>query len=207
MEHNDNLLKLCKGELILLIDSSVYEEIQRLANDTGYHALNFIVNRYPRIDFFFSSDVFRELNAKGFSANTPNIATRILEAESTSIESFSKVNAGLYNSKEGYIRMYEHNKISHADQNQILLCQNHLELTLMSNDHKLLRSAAPVLPGRIIDLQGFLELLVNTDNPHLKKVWEDLLHHYMKTSNYKRPPTFRILKDMLPNGREPGINI
>jgi hypothetical protein len=132
------------------------------------------------------------------------MANRVLWAESASIDPSSKVNMGLYNATDGQIKSYTHNKISQADQNQILLCQNHLKLVLLTNDHKLLRSAAPVLPNRIMDLKNFFELLVNTENPHLRKVWQELLDHYIKTSNYKRPSTFRALTDMLPNGREPG---
>jgi hypothetical protein len=207
MEHNDRVLAASRGELILLIDSSAYGEIQRIANETEYHALNFIINRYPKIDFFFSADVFRELNARGISPNAPNIASRALRTEGMSIDPSSKVNLGLYNSTDGQIKSYGHNKISQADQNQILLCQNHLELTLLTNDHRLLRSAAPVLPNRIMDLQNLLELLVNTENPHLKKMWQELFDHYMQTSNYKRPSTFRVLTDMLPNGRESGITV
>jgi hypothetical protein len=207
MDHNDKVLAASKGDLILLIDSSAYGEIQRLANETGYHALNFIINRYPKIDFFFSADVFQELNARGLSPNAPNIAQRALQAEGSSIDPKSKVNIGLYNSTDGQIKSYTHNKISHADQSQILLCQNHLQLVLLTTDHKLLRSAAPVLPQRIMDLQNLFELLVNTENPHLSKMWQELLDHYMETSKYKRPTNFRGLTDMLPNGREPGISV
>lgn len=206
MEHNDEILAASHGELILLIDSSAYGEIQRLANEAGYHALNFIINRYPKIDFFFSADVFRELNARGLSPNAPNIARKALHEEGMSIDPSVKVNLGLYNSTDGRIKSYKHNNISQADQNQILLCQNHLELVLLANDHKLLRSAAPVLPNRIMDLQNFFELLVNTENPHLRKMWQELYDHYMQTSNYKRPNNFRALTDMLPNGREPGAS-
>lgn len=202
MEDNDTVLAASRGELILLIDSSAYIEIQRIANETGYHALNFIVKRYPKIDFFFSADVFRELNTRGISSNAPNIASRALQAEGVSIDPSSKVNLGLYNSTDGQIKSYGHNKISQVDQNQILLCQNHLELVLLTTDHKLLRSAAPVLPNRIMDLQNFFELLVNTENPHLSKMWQELHEHYMQTSNFKHPTTVRALTDMLPNGRE-----
>lgn len=207
MEYNDRVLAASRGELILLIDSSAYEEIQRIANETGYHALNFIINRYPKIDFYFSADVFRELNARGLSPNAPNIASRALQAEGVSIDRSSKVSVGLYNSTDGKIKSYNHNKISQADQNQILLCQNHLQLVLLTTDHKLLRSAAPVLPNRIMDLQNLFELLVNTENPHLNKMWQELHDHYMQTSNFKRPATVRTLTDMLPNGREPGVSI
>jgi hypothetical protein len=207
MEHNDAILAASRGELILLIDASAYGEIQRVANETGYHALNFIVHRYSKIDFFFSEDVFRELNARGISPNAPNMANRVLQAEGVSIDPTSKVNVGMYNSTDGQIKSYTHNKISQADQNQILLCQNHLELVLLTTDHKLLRSAAPVLPNRIMDLQNFFELLVNTENPHLRKMWQELLDHYLETSKYKRPSTFRALTDMLPNGREPGATV
>lgn len=207
MEHNDAILAASRGELILLIDSSAYEEIRRLANETGYHALNFIVHRYSKIDFYFSEDVFRELNARGLSSNALNMAQRVLKAEGASIDPKSKVNIGLYNSTDGEIKSYKHNKISQADQNQIYLCQNHLKLVLLTNDHKLLRSAAPVLPGRIMDLQNFFELLVNTENPHLRKMWQELFDHYMQSSNYKRPNALRTLPDMLPNGREPGAAV
>jgi hypothetical protein len=207
MEDNDATLAASRGDLILLIDSSAYEEIRRLANETGYHALNFIIRRYPKIDFYFSQDVFQELNARELSPNIINMAQRALKAEGSSIEPKGKVNLGLYNATDGTIRSYKHNKISHNDQNQILLCQNHLELTLLTTDHKLLRSAAPVLKNRIMDLQNLFELLVNTENPHLSKMWQELFDHYMNTSNYKRPQNVIALNDMLPNGREPGVTV
>lgn len=206
MDHNDTVLAGSRGDLILLIDSSAYGEIQRLANETGYHALNFIVHRYPKIDFFFSADVFREINARGISPNAPNMASRVLQAEGVSIDPTSKVSIGLYNATDGQIKSYKHNNISQADQNQIYLCQNHLELVFLSIDHKLLRSAAPVLPGRTMDLQNLFELLINTENPYLSKMWQELHDHYMQTSKYKRPNNVRILTDMLPNGREPGVS-
>lgn len=207
MEDNDATLAASQADLVLLIDSSAYEEIRRLASETGYHALNFIVRRYSKIDFYFSQDVFQELNAREPSPNITNMAQRALKAEGSSIDPKGKVNVGLYNSTDGTIRSYKHNKISHNDQNQILLCQNHLELTLLTTDHKLLRSAAPVLKNRVMDLQNFFELLVNTENPHLSKMWQELFDHYMKTSNFKRPKNGIALTDMLPNGREPGITI
>jgi len=207
MEHNDAILAASRGELVLLIDSSAYEEIRRLANETRYHALNFIVHRYPKIDFFFSEDVFRELNTRGLSPNALNMAQRVLRPEGVSIDPSLKVDLGLYNATDGTIKSYKHNKISQADQNQILLCQNHLELTLLTIDHRLLRSAAPVLKNRIMDLQNFFELLVNTENPHLRKMWQELFDHYMQTSTYKRPTNVRALTDMLPNGREPGVTV
>src|SRR6185295_3804211 len=135
MENNDTILAASRGELILLIDSSAYGEIQRLANETGCHALNFIFRRYPKIDFFFSEDVFRELNARDLSPNALNMAQRFLQAEGVSIDPSSKVDIGLYNSTDGRIKSYRNNKISQADHSQILLCQNHLELTLLTNDH------------------------------------------------------------------------
>jgi predicted nucleic acid-binding protein len=207
MEDNDATLAASQGELILLIDSSAYEEIRRLANETGYHALNFIIRRYPKIDFFFSADVFRELNARAVSPNVFNMANRALQAEGASIDPRSKVDLGLYNATDGTIKSYKHNKISQVDQSQILLCQNHLELVLLTTDHKLLRSAAPVLPNRIMDLQNLFELLVNTENPHLSKMWQELSDHYMQTSNFKRPSTVRAITDMLPNGREPEATV
>lgn len=204
MEHNDAILAGSRGELILLIDASAYGEIERLAQETGYHTLNFIVRRYSKIDFFFSQDVFKEINARGISANALNMANRVLRAEGVSIDQSSKVNVGLYNSTNGQIKSYTHNKISQADQNQIILCQNHLKLVLFTTDHKLLRSAAPVLPNRIMDLQNLFELLINTENPYLRKMWQELLEYYLETSKYKRPSSIRVLTDMLPNGREPG---
>jgi predicted nucleic acid-binding protein len=207
MEYNDTVLANSQGELILLIDSSASEEIRKLANETKYHALNFIVHRYPKIDFYFSQEVFQELNARELSSNVLNMAKRALQAEGVSLDPSIKVDMGLYNSTDGKITSYKHNKISQADHNQILLCQNHLELTLLTNDHKLLRSAAPVLPNRIMDLQNLFELLINTENPHLRKLWQELFDHYMQTSNYKRPKTFRALTDMLPEGREPRASV
>ncbi|HEY1645454.1 MAG TPA: hypothetical protein VGF75_03645 [Candidatus Saccharimonadales bacterium] len=207
MEQNDKIIVASQAELILLIDSSAYEEIRRIANDTGYHALNFIIRRYPKIDFFFSEGVVKELNARQISPNLPNMAQRILKDESSSIDPTSKVNLGMYNATDGTIKSYKHNKISQTDQNQILLCQNHIQLVLLSIDHKLLRSAAPVLPNRFMDLQNLFELLVNTENPHLRKMWQELFDHYMQYSKFKRPHTVGKLDDMLPNGREPGATV
>lgn len=58
-----------------------------------------------------------------------------------------------------------------------------------------------------MELQNLFELLVNTENPHLSKMWQELFDHYMTTSNYKRPKNVIALNDMLPNGREPEVTV
>ena len=65
--------------------------------------------------------------------------------------------------EDGQIKYIVLNKISAQDYNQVLLCQNHPELTLVSNDRKLLKSASLILKERAIGINTFMDRMIELE--------------------------------------------
>lgn len=205
MDHNDKILAENKAELILLIDSSAYLSMQDIALNTGIHLLSLLVN-YPKVDYYFANAVANELirGKEGLNANTLNMLKKTLHDEA--IGDFNeKDGRTLYRAKDGSIRVASLTSISGVDSSQILLCQNHQQLVLLTNDHKMLKNGAAVLDNRLMDVLNLLELMSETPNPTIRKQWLKTREYYENHSGYKRPKTVRCIPDRLTGEKPPHL--
>jgi len=199
MEENDKILSNNSADVILLIDTNTYLDMNKIAEITGYHVLNFL-KRYPHIDYYFSFGMIKEIlaNPKGLDPNIGNMGQRALNEETFYLSSEAikiKSSEVLYNSIDGRIKQISLNNISATDHAEILLCQNHPQLLLVTTDKKMMKTAAPLLDRRLTDLQGLLEFLALTPNKYHQVLWSDLLRVYLNYSGYKRPTMFRVIPD------------
>lgn len=199
MEQNDKILAASPAELILLIDSSAFIGMRNIAAAKGAHPIN-LLNRYPKIDYFFSNSVANEFarGKEGFSPDTFNMIKKSLQDEAVSLDDKAKDNRHLYEAKDGKVKVAELTKISAVDYGQILLCQNHKQLVLLTNDHNMLKNAAALLDRRVMDVQNLLELMSETPDPELQRIWQEMLSWHKSESGYRRPKTVRTIPDRKP---------
>lgn len=196
MEENDKRIKKEGGKLNLLIDSSAYHDMSDIEARTGYHPLDLIAE-YPHVKFFFTQSMINEniRGRMGFSSETAWMLKHSLQDEG----SFSgKESQFLYNDKDGNIRTIKMNNISSEDYNQILVTQNHQDLVLLTNDHRMLKSGGALLSNRIADLPNIIEFFATHtfDNPDLKAKWEDVKRDYDTNGHYTPPKTIGYIADL-----------
>jgi len=200
MEENDRrIIELGEG-LNLLIDSSAYHEMNKIADAIGQHPL-ILLEAYPKIHNFFSQAMINE-NIRGnlgFNGETQWMFTQSLQDEGSFI---GKEAVFLYNHEDGSTQTIKMNNISGVDYGQILLAQNHKNLVLMTNDHRMLKSAGALIGGRIMDVPNFLELMKNTEDTNLQKKWQKMADWYKAFGGYTPPKTVhyieRIIRDPHP---------
>ena len=65
--------------------------------------------------------------------------------------------------ENGQIKYIVLNKVSAQDWGQVLLCQNHPELILVSNDRKLLKSAGIILKERVIGINALIDRMIQLE--------------------------------------------
>lgn len=197
MEINDKTIAENPAELKLLVDSSAYLCMQELAKAIGIHVLDLIDDHYPNVDYFFSQGMINELIKGREGFNALGLFNKSLQDEGVSIDDEFKDNRFLYNSKDGSVRSAKLTTVSHVDSGQILLCQNHPELVLLTNDHRMLKNAAALLDRRLMDFLNLLELMCDTPDVKIRLAWQTVKAHYEKTG-YKRPETVRNIPDRQP---------
>lgn len=195
MEENDKRILARKGILNLLVDSSVYHEMQKIEDNTGYHPLDILEN-YPKIQIFFTQAMINENVAgkMGFSGEVAWMFDRSLNDEGAFSGSQAQF---LYNHQDGSIKSVVMNNISSVDYGQILVTQNHKDLVLLTNDHKMLKSAGALLSNRLMDLPNLLELMVNTENDSLRKEWKIVSEWYSAHGGYQPPKTIHYIDGIL----------
>jgi hypothetical protein len=194
MDENDRRINERGGELNLLIDSSVYHELNRIESEIGIHPLDLIQN-YPKVKFFFTHSMINEniRGRMGFNEESAWMFNHSLQDEG----SFNgKESRFLYNDVNGQTRVITLNNISPEDYSQILIAQNHEKLVLVTNDHKMLKSAGALLSGRLMDLPNMLDLFSESPDPQFKAAWQKVRDHYTQTSGYKPPQTISYIHDI-----------
>jgi hypothetical protein len=199
MEENDKKLAASKAYLKMLVDSSAFLSLQDIGAGTGIHPLN-IIEENPNLDYFFTSAVANELikSREGLNPNTLNILKKSLRDEMTSGESGHKEARTLYKAKDGSIKVATLTAVSGVDQGQILLCQNHRDIVLLTNDHRMLKNAAAVLDNRLMDVLNLLELMSDVPDKTYQHIWTKMRKYYEVNSDYKRPKTVRCIEDRRP---------
>ena len=130
------------------------------------------IEECPEVNFFVLNDVLSELMQGPKGINPTQLNTffdHILNSESA-MNRDRKENRFLIE-ENGEIKYIVLNNISATDYAQVLICQNHIELTLVANDTKMLKSAAQVIKGRrVIGIPAFLDklLAIYPNNERLK---------------------------------------
>lgn len=196
MEENDRRIKEAGGKFNLLIDSSVYHEFTKIEEEIGINPLDLLM-KYPSVKFFFTQAMINEnIRGKmGFTQEAVWMFEHSLQDEGAFMQ--EKESIFLYNDKNGNIRSIKMNNISAIDYGQILIAQNHQDLTLLTNDHKMIRSAGALLSGRLTDIANMLDFFANeTPDPVIRAEWEKIREHYMSTSGYKPPETVHYIEDL-----------
>lgn len=195
MEENDQRIKERGGQFNLLIDSSVYHEFSKLEEEIKINPLDLLM-KYPNVRFFFAQSMINEniRGRMGFTAEAAWMFESSLQDEGAFME--QKESRFLYNDKNGNIRTVIMNNISTIDYSQILLVQNHQDLILLTNDHKMLKSAGALLSGRLMDLPNLLDFFVQTPDPLIQAEWVKVRDHYLNTSGYSTPITVHYIEDL-----------
>lgn len=173
IEDNSRILAEKGRKYNFLFDTSTiryFEQIWKQCGVSIFVAMSEIAN----VNFFVCNEVLSELInvPSGFNPTQLNIFfDHILNVES-SMSRNRKENRFLIN-ENGEVKYVVLNKISSTDYAQILLCQNHPELTLVANDRKLIKSGAQVVPDRrVIGIPSLLDklLVLHPDNARLQEL-------------------------------------
>lgn len=171
MEENNKVL-LTKGKKYnFLFDTSTVLYFQVMYECCGASIFK-AIGECPKVNFFVLNHVLSELiqGPKGINPTQLNpFFNHVLNSES-SMDHDRKENRFLIE-EGGEIKYIVLNNVSATDYAQILICQNHRELTLVANDKKMLKSAAQVIKERrVIGIPALLDKLsaLYPDNERLK---------------------------------------
>jgi hypothetical protein len=161
MNENNKILQLYGKKLNFLLDTSAILYFQELYRHCGASIFKAMAECQD-INFFVLNYVLSELlqGPKGLNPTQLGpLINHILNSEYSS-DPKRKENRFLIevNGETRYIVL---NNISTTDYAQVLACQNHKELTLVSNDVKLLKSAAQVIKERrVVGIPAMLDRIL-----------------------------------------------
>ena len=179
MNYDFNLQRLneLKGKKLHLFDSSVFvrsEEIFKVSGVDFIDSFQLLEEEY----FFVSNEALMELSNGPRRVNFKSFLNHILNVEG-GMDKKWKENRFIIE-KDGRLGYIVLNKISSIDYLQVLLCQNHPTLTLVSSDRKLLKSAAQIIPGRVLGFPVLVERLTNKypKNKDIKVINETIKNIY-----------------------------
>lgn len=162
---NETKIAILSDRKLFLIDSSAFIRIEDLWKITELNLL-FLMEQSQKVHFFLSNEVCVELMKGPRDLDCGFLINHIINVDGSGPND-SKENKFLIkeNGKTKYIVL---NKISWQDYNQVLLCQNHPKLTLVSNDRKLLKSASAVIDKRIIGINALMDEMIKLE-PKVKE--------------------------------------
>ena len=173
INRNNAIITKNGKEYNFLFDTSTilyFEQIWKVCGASIFTA----IAELPDVTFFVCNDVVSELmnGSHGFNPTQLNIFfDHILNAEGAMIPDH-KENRFLVE-EDGEVKYVVLNKISSTDYAQVMLCQNHPELTLVANDRKLIKSGAQVITGRrVFGIPALLDklLTLHPNNERLKEI-------------------------------------
>lgn len=195
MEENDRKIAERGGSLNLLIDSSVYHEMQKVEDNTGLHPLD-LLEKYPKIQVFFTDAMINEnIRGKmGFGGEASWLFGHSLRDEGV----FSGKEARfLYNHEDGTTKVITMNNISAVDYGQILVAQNHKNLTLLTHDHRMLKSAGALLSSRLMDLPNLFAFMKNTEDLSLRDKWMTMSNWYDEYGGFTPPERVNYIEGII----------
>jgi hypothetical protein len=171
VEENTKLILSTGKKYNFLFDTSTILYFQELYIAFGVNIFK-VMEECPNVNFFVINHVLSELmqGKKGISPyQLRRFFNHILNSESSTSHN-RKENRFLIEEK-GEVKYVILNNISATDYAQVLLCQNHRELTLVANDKKMLKSAAQVIKERrVVGIPAMLDRLIHVypNNKNLK---------------------------------------
>ena len=197
MEYNDRIISDNSAHLKLLIDSSAFISFKNIEAEAGTNPLQ-LIDKNPNIDYFFAVAMINELikGREGFNFETQSMFKKALHDETSSTD--DKESRHLYTDKDGNIKFANLTKISVVDYGQILLCQNHTNLVLLTDDHRMQKNSGALLDRRLMDTLNLLELMAEVPDKKFQQKWQCLLEWFRDSSGYKRPKTVRFIEDRKP---------
>jgi len=161
MDENNQIISIKSKKYNYLFDTSTILYFQTLYEHSGASIFE-ALKECNDVNFFVITDVLSEL-LQGNKGLTPLhlkiFFDHILNSE-CSMDPNWKENRFLVmeNNEVKYIVL---NKISPIDYAQVLICQNHKELILVTNDKKMLKSAAQVIKDRrVLGIPALLDKLI-----------------------------------------------
>jgi len=181
MSYDLNVSKLSKfkGKTIFLFDSSTFCRYEELFL---YSGINFfeVLGKLDRIIFLLTNEVIVELMNGPRKLHPKFLLDHIINVEG-SMDHSLKENRFLYE-KKGKLHYMVLNKVSAVDWNQVLLCQNHSDLVLVTNDRKLLKSSKVILGDRSFGAASLIYKLLemypdDTDLQSLEIKSKELFKH------------------------------
>lgn len=185
---NRNIIAEKGKKYNFLLDTSTIIYLEIIWKKCGANML-MTLEKLPDINFFVTSQVLVELMSgkKGYSTGIlGDYDGHILNSEGSFVPNW-KENRFLIE-QDCEVRYIVLNKISDTDYSQILMCQNHLELTLVTNDRKMLKSGVQVILGRrIFGIPAFLEKLIDLypKNKRLLVIKETADQMFIKKNPFK----------------------
>ena len=168
-ESNKNKINLLSAKELFLLDSSAFLIFERWGNILGFNLLQKIQDS-QKYHFFITNEVFVELHQKPPGRYRDELWKDILNAEGSMSRDVKFSSFPIDINGETFAIVI--NAISAEDFNQIWLCSNHTELTLISNDRKLLKAVATVLGGRAVGPSVFIKKFIKDypEDTDLKKL-------------------------------------
>lgn len=167
--YNESQIKKFSEKELFLLDSSAFQIFEEWGVALEFNLLEKIQLSQSH-HFFITNEVLVELCQKrpkdfmntlfGYTLNAEGSMSHNVKHSSFPI----KVN--------GEMVVINTNAISAEDFSQIWLCGNHPELTLISNDRKLLKTGAIVLQGRVTGPSTFIKRFIQKypEDPDLNKL-------------------------------------
>ncbi len=161
MNDNNEILTHKGKQYNFLLDTSAIIYFEKMWQQCGASIFT-ALNELSDVNFFVCNMVLSEF-ISGPNRFDPTQLTiffdHVLNAESA-MNPDMKENRFIVE-EDGELKYIVLNRISPTDYAQILLCQNHPQLTLVTNDRRMLRSGAHVIPGRIIGIPALLNRLLS----------------------------------------------
>lgn len=177
IEANKQLLSRFQSRPLYLFDNSIFGVSEHIARQIKINFVELFEEVKPET-FFVSNEVMAELMNGPRNVNYGFFHGRVLNVEG-SFDRARRENRFVVK-EDGEFKVITLNKISSTDYNQILLCQNHPELVLVSNDRKLLKSAASIVPLQVLGLYNILKQ-ISSDfpvNDGVSKILSIVQNHY-----------------------------
>lgn len=174
MDINSKIIDSMKDKEIFLLDNSF---VARLEEVNQIESLLTYISASQRFSYLVSLKVLNEKFR--FSGNN---FLYLFEQNILHDEYTANTERGVKENRfiieiDGVLKYIVLNNISTTDYELVTLCQNHPQLTLVSNDRKLLKSARVILGKRVMGSFNFIDYLweSDTDNEILNTV-KDLLY-------------------------------
>ena len=156
-DFNAQKIKAVEDKFLFLIDSSAYIRFEELEQLTGINLLKLLHESSKHSYYLLANEVLIELMKSPRIIPIEPFIEHIINLESA-IDKNWKENRFIVE-EEGQLKYILLNKISSTDYGQVLLCQNHNQLYLVSNDRKMLKSAAFVIGERCLGINKLLNKL------------------------------------------------